>query len=224
MTEGSLQPGGGTVRPPRTVRAPRTSTRNKRKRTRWPWIRLSIMGFAGLAMLALTTDLVTFRLKASKKMNRTESSPLVVDALIDVETTTNRYTDFAGRFTIARPATWAVYPFKQEGDYDVTLRGPHQIEIDIMTMPIGTGGLAAVRAVLDKKEEELRVVTNVEEIEFQGRPAFHRRVPLGTITVEAIDFAEDSLHVHLAASAPRGSFDDLLPVLHAMMDSFRLSR
>lgn len=180
------------------------------------------MAFAGLAVLAFTSDLVAFRLKASKVVHRTEASPLVTDALIDAETTTNRYTDFAGRFTIARPATWAVYPFKQEGDYDVTLRGPHQMELSIMTQPVGTGGMAKVRAELNEAEERLRIVTNIEETEFKGHPAFRRTLPLGTITVETIDFVEGPLHIHLSASAPRRSFDDLRPVLIAMMESLRL--
>lgn len=179
------------------------------------------MAFAGLAVVAFTADLVSFRLKASKLVNKTETSPLVSDALIDVETTTNRYFDFAGRFSIARPLTWAVYPFKNDGDYDVTLRGPHQMEVDIMTEPIGAGDLSTVRAKLDMAEEKLRVVTHIEEVEFQGQPAFRRLLPLGTITVETIDFISGPRHIHLAASAPRRSFDDLRPVLTAMMESLR---
>lgn len=180
------------------------------------------MAFAGLAMLALTTDLVTLRLKADKAVSTDGSSPLVADALIDVTTATNRYADFAGRFTVMQPATWAAYPFRQEGDYDVTLRGPHQLEISIMTGPVGTGGLVAVRAELEKAELNLRIKTNIEEVEFQGHPALRRTLPLGTITVEALDFVSGPLHVHIAASAPRNSFDDLRPVLTAMMESLRV--
>jgi len=180
------------------------------------------LAFAGLAMLALTSDLVTLRLKTDKALSSTGTSPLVTDALLDAATATNRYVDFAGRFSIARPATWAAYPFKQEGDYDVTLRGPHQMEISIMTKSMSTGGLHAIRAELDKAEERLRVVTNIEETEFQGRPAFRRTLRLGTITVETLDFLAGSLHVHISASAPRKSFDDLRPVLVAMMESLRV--
>lgn len=209
---------------PRVLRAPREGSRSSgpRRRIRWPWFRLAIMGFAGLTMLALTTDLVTFRLKADKVVHATATSPLVTDALIDATTTTNRYVDFAGRFSLARPPTWAAYPFRQEGDYDITLRGPHQMELSVMTEAAGTGGLAAVRAKLDAAEEKLRIVTNIEEAEFQGHPAFRRTLPLGTITVETIDYLVGPLHVHLSASAPRGSFEDLRPVLTAMMESIRV--
>ncbi len=208
---------------PRVIRVTRKRPDSgPRRRVRWPWVRLGIMAIAGVAMLALTADFVTLRLKADKVFHTTGPSPLITDALLDVATATNRYVDFAGRFSIARPATWAVYPFKQDGDYDVTLRGPHQMEISIMTKPIASDDLAALRAALDSAEERLRIVTNIEEIEFLGHPAFRRTLPLGTITVEAIDFPAGSLHVHLSASAPRKSFDDLRPVLTAMMESLRV--
>jgi hypothetical protein len=196
----------------------------RRKRgIRWPWVRLAMMAMGGFALIALTTDLSSMRLQADKAVAADGESTLVADALIEVSTATNRYVDSAGRFTAPHPPSWAAYPYHNPGDYDVTLRGPHRMELAIMTRPIGTGGLAAVRAGLQATEERLRIVTNIEELEFHGRPAFRRRLLLGTITVEAIDFAAGPLHVHIAASAPRKSFDDLHPVLVEMVEGVRVA-
>ncbi|HMP76607.1 MAG TPA: hypothetical protein PKE12_09945 [Kiritimatiellia bacterium] len=195
----------------------------RRRRIQWPWVRLALMALGGLTLLAVTADLSSMRLQADKAVAPDGESSLVADALIAVSTATNRYADFAGRFTAPHPPSWAVYPYKNPGDYDVTLRGPHRMEVAIMTRPIGAGGLAAVHAELKATESRLRIVTNIEETEFHGYPAYRRLLPLGTITVEAIDFAAGPLHVHLAASAPRSSFDDLRPVLAEMMEGVRVN-
>ncbi|MCO5061897.1 MAG: hypothetical protein M9963_07830 [Kiritimatiellae bacterium] len=102
-----------SISKPSVIRVPRKRLpTGPRRRIRWPWIRLALLAFAGLAMLALTSDLVTLRLKTDKALSSTGTSPLVTDALLDAATATNRYVDFAGRFSIARPATWAAYPLR----------------------------------------------------------------------------------------------------------------
>ncbi len=207
---------------PKVVHVPRRMPRPPRRRVQWPWVRLSLMALAGAAMVALTVDLVTIRLKADKAVSEDGGSTLVADALIEASTATNRYVDAAGRFSLAHPPSWAAYPYRNEGDYDVTLRGPHRMELNIMTRPIATGGLAAVHAELLLAEERLRIKTNIESVEWRGQPAFRRLLPLGTLTIETLDFAAGSLHVHVAASAPRASFDDLRPVLVEMMESLRV--
>lgn len=192
--------------------------RPTRRRVRWPWVRLAFMAIAGVAVIALTADLVSLRLRADRAFSEGGASSLVSDAVIEVATATNRYVDFAGRFSIPLPPSWAAYPYRNEGDYDVTLRGPHQMEISIMTRPIGTGDMAAVRATIVENETRARIRSDIEETAFQGRPAFRRVVPLRTITVEAFDFIAGPLHVHIAASAPRAAFDDLRPALAEMRD------
>ncbi len=208
---------------PRAIRAPRHIPRPTRRPIRWPWVRLGFMAIAALALFGLGADLVALRLKADKALGDPGGSSLVSDALVEVSTAPLRYADPAGRFSIAHPPSWAAYPFRQEGDYDVTLRGPHRMEIAIMTKAVGPAGLAAVRGALEQAEERLRINTRIETIEFLGHPAYKRFLPLGAITVETRDFAVGPVHVHIAASAPRASFDDLRPVLVEMLDSVRVS-
>lgn len=206
---------------PRTIRAPHHIPRPTRRPVRWPWVRLGFMAIAALALFGLGADLVSLRLKADKALSNTDGSSLVADALVEVSTATARYTDPAGRFSVAQPPSWAAYPFRKEGDYDVTLRGPHRMEIAIMTKAVGPAGFAAVRGTLEQAEERLRINTHIERVEFQGRPAFKRFLPLGTLSIETRDFAVGPVHIHIAASAPHSSFEALQPVLLAMMESFR---
>lgn len=206
---------------PKVVHVPRhipRPVRPPRRKVQWPWVRLAFMAVAGLAVFALTADLVSLRLRADKAFRDGEGAGLVSDAVIEIATATNRYVDFAGRFSLPQPPSWAAYPFHNEGDYDVTLRGPHQMEISIMTRPVGPGGMADVRATIIENETRARIRTDLEETEFLGRPAFRRVVPLRTITVEALDFIVGPRHVHIAASAPRAAFDDLRPALREMIE------
>lgn len=206
---------------PKIVHVPRRlprPARPPRRNIQWPWVRLAFMAVAGIAVFALTADLASLRIRADKAFRNGEAAALVSDAVIEIATATNRYLDFAGRFSIPLPPSWAAYPFRNEGDYDVTLRGPHQMEISIMTRPAGPGGMAAVRATIVENETRARIRTDLEETAFQGRPAIRRVVPLRTITVEALDFLVGPLHVHIAASAPRNAFDDLRPALHEIRE------
>lgn len=212
-----------SISKPRIIRAPRHIPRPVRRPVRWPWVRLGFMAVAALALIGLGANLVSLRIQADRAFSENGESSLVSDALVEVSTAATRYVDPAGRFTIAQPPSWAVYPFKNEGDYDVTLRGPHRMEIAIMTKPIGPAGLAEVRGTLEQMEERLRINTHIEPVDFLGRPAFKRFLQLGTLTVETRDFAAGSLHVHIAASAPRGSFEAIRPVLIAMMESLQVS-
>lgn len=174
------------------------------------------MAIAGLAMIGLTADLVSLRLRAERALDPKGSSTLVSDAVVEIATATNRYVDFAGRFSLPLPPTWAAYPYQNEGDYDVTLRGPHRMEVCVSTRPIGTGTLEEVRATILANEARARIRTNLEETEFLGRPAFRRVVPLRTFTVEAYDFIAGPWHMHISASAPRNAFDTLRPALMEM--------
>jgi hypothetical protein len=181
-----------------------------------------MLAFSAIAVIALTADLVSIRLRADRAFSEGGASSLVSDALIEIATATNRYVDFAGRFSLPHPPSWAAYPYRNEGDYDVTLRGPHRMEINVMTRPIAAPDLEAIRARIVENETRARIRTEIEEITFQGRPAFRRVVPLRTITIEALDFIAGTLHVHVAASAPRAAFDDLRPALHAMVEGLRI--
>lgn len=207
---------------PRQIRIPRELARrpvrpsSNRRRIRMPWVRLAFMAIAGLALIGLTVDLVSLRLKADQAFQGNGESSLVSDAVIEITTATNRYEDFAGRFSIPLPASWAAYPYRNEGDYDVTLRGPHRMEICISTRRVGPGGMADVQAVIAANEARARIRTDLEQTEFLGRPAFRRVVPLRTITVEAYDFIAGPWHMHVSASAPRNAFETLRPALMEM--------
>jgi hypothetical protein len=188
----------------------------------WPWLRLSLLAFSAIAVLALTADLASIRIRANRAFNESEASSLVSEAVIEIATATNRYVDFAGRFSLPHPPSWAAYPYRNEGDYDVTLRGPHRMEVSVMTRPIATPDMEAIRTRILENEARARIRTDLEEVTFQNRPAFRRVVQLRTISIEALDFIAGSLHFHIAASAPRNAFDDLRPALHAMVEGVRI--
>lgn len=182
-------------------------------------IRLALMVFALVAVAALTVDLVSLRLRAEKAVRR-DGGSLAADALIEVSTATNRYQDPAGLFSIKLPPAWEAMP---GADYDVTLKGPHQMELGIVVRRADDGGMDGLREHLRKTEERLRITTSVEETQFQGRPAFRRSVPLNKIKAEAVDVLAGGRHVHLMASAPKEAFDELRPALVALMESVELA-
>lgn len=180
------------------------------------------MALAGVALFALTADFVNLRLQAERAVGTPEGRGLVSEALVEVATATNRYVDFAGRFSLPHPPSWAVYPYRAEGDYDVTLRGPHRMEICISSHPLREPSLAAVRSEVIRREQRLHMRHHLEEVEFHGRPAIRRVVPLRTMTVEMYDFVSGRLHMQVAVSAPPSSFQDLRPVLLEMLNRMEL--
>lgn len=184
-------------------------------------IRIGLMLFALLAAAAVSFDLVSLRLRAQKAM-QDGGSTMVAEALIDVTTATNRYHHERRRFSIACPPGWEAIRGSGGQEYDVTLRGPHQLELAVMRREAERGGPAALRERLRKTEERLRLKTSLQDILFQGQPAFQRVVPLNKIKIESVDFLAGRDHLHIMVSAPREAFDDLRPVLVALRDTFEL--
>ena len=184
-------------------------------------VRIGIMVFSLLAVVAVSFDLVVLRVKASKALDRSGST-LVAEALIDVTTATNRYRHERRGFSLVQPPGWEALRGASGQDYDVTLRGPHRLELAVMVRDADRGGLEALRASLQKTEERLRVRTSLQDTVFHEQPAFQRVLPLNKIKIESLDYLVGRRHIHIMASAPREVFDDMRPVLVALRETFEI--
>lgn len=184
-------------------------------------LRIVLMLFALLAVIGLTVDLVTLRLRAQKALNQDGWSELVSEALIEVSTATSRWTEATGRFSVKLPPGWSVGP--EGGDtYDLTLRGPYRLELQVAVRPAEPGGLEALREKLQAIEERLHLTTRLEADQFHSWPAWRRTMPLQKSTVEALDFLVGDRAVHVLMSAPPETFADFRPVLVELRDSLEV--
>lgn len=184
-------------------------------------LRMALMLFGLLLVIGLTADLVSLRLRAEKALHNDGLSSLVAEALIDVTTATNRWSDPAGRFSLAVPPTWTAFA-EEGGDYDVTLRGPLKMELNVALRPAGAGGMDALLLELGEIETNLHLLTSIQADTFQERPAWRRVMPLQKSKIESLDFVRGDWSVHLLMAAPRDAFDELRPVLVELRNRFEL--
>lgn len=198
-----------------------TPQRPARRRFSLTWWRIGLMLFALLAVIGLTADLISLRLRAEKAVKEDGLASLAADTLIEITTATNRWRDPAGRFSIRLPATWTAVPGTGE-PYDVTLRGPLRMELNVQVRPVGPGGMEALLARLGEIETNLHLTTSIQADEFHGLPAWRRTMPLNKAKLEALDFIRDERAVHVLMSAPPDAFDDLRLALVELRDSLAL--
>lgn len=184
-------------------------------------LRLFLALFALLAVIGLTVDLVSLRLRAEKALKPDGLSTLVAETLIEVTTATSRWTDPAARFSLKHPPGWTAVA-AGEGTYDLTMRGPYRLELNVAVRPAEPGGLEALRAKLLSIEENLHLTTRLEADTFHGRPAWRRTMPLQKSTVEALDFIVGDQAVHVLMGAPPETFADFRPVLVELRDSLEV--
>lgn len=176
------------------------------------------MLFSFVAVIALTVDLVSLRLRAERAIKSDGLGPLVAETLIEVSTATNRWSDPAGRYSLKHPPGWIVAA-EAGGTYDVTLRGPYRLEVNVAMRPAEPGGLEALRQRLVDIESNLNLTTRLEADTFQGQPAWRRTMPLQKSTVESLDFLVGDQAVHVLMAAPPEAFADFRPVLLELRDS-----
>lgn len=196
---------------------PRTPTRHRRT-TPLTKLRLALMLFALLAVIGLTVDLVSLRLRAERAIKSNGLSSLVAETLIEVSTSSNRWVEPAGRFSIKQPPGWSVVT-SPGGTYDATLRGPYRLEINVAVRPAEPGGMEALHQRLQGIESNLNLTTRLEPDQFLGRPAWRRTMPLQKSAVEAMDVIVGGQAVHVLMAAPAETFGDFRPVLVEVRDS-----
>ena len=182
---------------------------------------LGFVNIALLAVIALTVDLVTLRLRAEKALKSDGLSSVVAETLIEVTTSTLRWQAADGRFSIKLPAGWAA-AVDANGTYDVTLRGPYRLELNVAVRPAGPGGLAGLRETLAAIEANLSLKTSIQEDSFRGVPAWRRTMPLQKSTVETLDWLAGDQSVHVLMAAPPETFADFRPVLVELRESLQV--
>ncbi len=199
---------------------PRKPVRPRRLATFSKW-RLALMLFALLAVIALTVDLVTLRLRAERAMKTDGLSTRVAETLIEVSTATQRWVAAGSAFGIRLPPGWTVAA-SNGATYDVTLHGPYRLELSVAVRPAGPGGMEALRDRLLQIEEDLHLTTHLEADSFQGQSAWRRTMRLQKSTVETLDWLVGDQAVHVLMAAPPETFDDFRPVLVELRDSLQV--
>ena len=183
--------------------------------------RLALMLLALLAVVGLTVDLVSLRLRAQRALKEDGLTSVVSEVQIDISTATQRWTSADSRISLLLPPGWSV-----AGDapdtYDVTLRGPYRLELNVAVRPAEPGGLAALRERLQQIEESLHLTTSLQEDTFHGQPAWRRTMPLQKSTLEALDWLDQGLAVHVMMAAPTEAFADFRPALVELRDTLRV--
>lgn len=200
------------------VKAPVANPKTRRARLveSMPWIRIGLMVFALAAVAALTVDLVSLRMRAARAVGA--DAAIASEALIEVATATNAWIAPDGSFSLRVPRDWTVALEPADGATSVTLRGPHRMELRVVSRAAPEGGIDALRAELETIEQGLSLRTALTGVVHRGGAAWQRSMRLPSGVVETLDFVEGARMYHIVIGAPGGAFDLLRPALVELRD------
>lgn len=126
-----------------------------------------------------------------------------------------------GDFSIIPPAGWQIDREGSEGYFDLTFRGPEQLEISCLASPVDYEDFSRLLQTIERKEIDIGLNMHISQGRFGGRPAVLRTIQLETQKVHTIDFLAGGYAHHLLFAAPYELYDRYLPVAEAIFSTYR---
>lgn len=201
-------------------RAARRRLADKARRVRGPSrLRIAILVFAGLALVALMADLRNLaRRAAARPGSAARPRPgHAADVLAGLDDP--RYEDPRGYFSIVPPRRW-VRPAQATGFYDVVFQGPYGMDLAIQVV--------ATNQTFDQLVDKLRQVernlaadTHMDFAYVGPHRAVKRSVQLFRSRVLMLDFLTGDLAHHVQFSTPTEFYDEYEPVFLRLMETYR---
>ncbi|HBA86260.1 MAG TPA: hypothetical protein DCZ95_19430 [Verrucomicrobia bacterium] len=186
------------------------------------WIRYGLMAFCALAALALIRDIgaLQHRILQPKKLAVMSPSAGERQDLI-LGLSQPPFKDPSGLFSIVPPKGWRRDLQPKGTSYNVVFLGPYKMDISIQVLPVEDDRFGELLKRIWKIEKQFDADMHVETVEFVGRPAVRRTVRLYSQKVLILDFVEDGVSHHLQYSAPPELFDEYLPAVMPVLETYR---
>jgi hypothetical protein len=186
------------------------------------WIRLGILVFCALAVIALMADIRAFQKKASSTNGQRLIGANAGDRQ-DLILGLNEppFADPAGFFTIVPPKGWRIEVRPEGTSYNVVFLGPHKMDISIQANPVEDDHFGNLLKRIWAIEKEFNADMHVETISFTGRPAVRRTVRLLTQKLLMIDYVEEGVAHHIQFSAPPELFDYYMPAVMQVLETYK---
>ena len=130
-------------------------------------------------------------------------------------------TDPNGLFSITPPSGWRIHSGQHATPYNIVFKSLNGPNLSILTTrPTTFENMKALRDELIRRGQNMGVYVP-EEIAFLGpRKVIKRIATLHTEKVMTLDFIEDNATHHLQFSAPLTLFDQYLPLIQDILETY----
>lgn len=198
---------------------------NKREKQHWMSIalRFGLPAFALLFVLAMIYD-------AQKAARRNGDGDVRAQREKKIERDIDRiYNELGeariespdGDFSIAAPAGWDIDRAGSDGYFDLSFRGPENLEISCLANPVPYDDFSKLLRIIERKEIDIGLNMHIGRGKFRGHQAVIRTIQLETQKLHTIDFLADGFAHHLLFAAPYELYDRYLPVAEAIFATYR---
>ncbi len=132
-----------------------------------------------------------------------------------------RYADPAGRFSLVPPRGWRMERQPEGTTYDVSFYGPGRMDLSLQVSESPTESFGDLLKKIWAIEKKMDADMHVETFTFAGRTAVKRTMRLYTQKLLVIDFVEGGVAHHLQFGAPPEVFDQYLPQVLDLLETYQ---
>ena len=204
-------------------RAQRRLDDKARRVQRQSRLRIVVLIFAGLALVALLVDLKNFGRRAAARP-AVASGPrpgAAADILAGLDDP--RYEDPRGYFSFVPPRGWIRPDQPPAGFYDVVFQGPYNMDLAIQVVATNQTFNQLVDKLRDV-ERRLAADTHMDFAYVGPHRAVKRSARLFRSRVLMLDFLTGDLAHHVQFSMPPELYDEYEPVFLRLMETYRPGR
>ncbi len=199
----------------------RPPPRERVVKTHPTWLMMSILAVVLVGAAAFLFD--TYRVATrTPDVSTVAKSP--AELLLGISSSTNRYVDPLGRFSIGLPAGWQGRFGDTNVEYDALLTGPAKLKLYVMVAQAPGETIDHLKETFRDIEAEERRVMNVAEVSFQGRRAISRSCKVEFEALSSLDFMDGETSFHLMGVTPRELLDSYKPVITALMETLKAGK
>lgn len=217
---GSSVPKRGKIKLPE-YKGLRPPPRERAVKTHPPWLMMSVLAVVLVGVVAFLFD--TYRVATrTPDVSTVTKSP--AELLLGISSTTNRYVDPLGRFSIGLPAGWQGSFGDTNVEYDALLTGPSKLRLYVMVAQAPGETIDHLKETFRDIEAEERRVMNIAEVSFQGRRAIARSCKVEFEGLSSLDFMDGETAFHLMGVTPRELLDSYKPVITALMETLKAGK
>ena len=182
-------------------------------------LRVALLVFAGLALVALLADVRNLgrRMRggaAAASGQRPGNAAEILAGLDDP-----RYEDPRGYFSLVPPRHW-VRPARPSGFYDVVFQGPYGMDLSILAVATNQTFDQLV-GKLRQVERNLAADTHLDFAYVGPYRVVKRSAQLFRHRVLLLDFLTGDLAHHVQFSAPPELYDEYAPAILKLMETYR---
>ncbi|TFH53853.1 MAG: hypothetical protein E4G89_00665 [Methanothrix sp.] len=132
-----------------------------------------------------------------------------------------RYVDPKNYFRIVPPDGWKVQEYPQDVRGKVAFIGPEtNVDLRVLVNAVDFGTIDELISFCKSIEARTGLSTNIQRVEFGGRPAVKRSYEMKGIKFSMVDFLVGSVDHNIQYGAPSNAYQRYLPVATKSMETY----